>query len=476
MPPLEEPLARIHRLLLVAVPLTLLFGLVPSASAQDARLQSLGGVGLLVEDASNVFTNPSLAGVYNNRVFFSLGIDGADGRFQFDPHGGGFVTIKDMVTLGVVLNRNPQSYGFGEALWPVAEAYIPGGPGGVLEGPDGPAEETAPLRFPADVFLAIGNPWSKLRVGLNVYYGGGVERVWALDDSDQDDLEESLVGKRQTHLFSTTIGLSGGSLADRTRGEVWARISVLSAWYDERGFVEVTSGEAPEPTVDRVVALDKDLRFGGGVRLHLGDVEQGFVVTPAIEYDHALGVFRFDDNLVAPDSDAEKAQRNVTSNYGRLGLGVAWRGDGLLVHGAASIVIRNLQVINTLSVDEGIEQDTTNTVELGMPELAIGAEYRVLPPLLVRAGIRSVVVGGRTIGSERSAVGEASDPFETGVTQTVGMSPVTTNFAATGGIGLEVKRFRLDAIVGGLFLGGGSTMSGTDMSFFSRIDLGFDFN
>ena len=475
MPALEDPLARIHRLFFVAAPIALVLALAPAALAQDARLESLGGVNLLVEDASNVFSNPALAGVYNNRVFFSLGIDGADGQVGLDPHGGGFVTIKDMVTLGLVLNRSPMNYGFGEALWPVANEYIPGGPGGILEGPDGPAEETAPLRFPADIFVAVGNPWSKMRLGLNVYYGGGVDRIWALDDSDQDDLEEGLVGKRQSHLFSTTIGFSGGSLADRTRGEAWVRVSLLSAWYDEQGYVEVTDGET-EPTVDRVVALDKDLRFGGGVRLHLGDVEQGFVVTPGIEYDHALGVFRFDDNLVAPDSDAEKAQRNVTANYGRLGLGVAWRGDGLLIDGAVSLVVRNTQRIDTLSVDEGIEQYTTNSVTIAAPEISIGAEYRVLPVLLVRAGIRSTVVGGRTIGSERNAVGEAADPFETDVIQTVAMAPVTANFAATGGIGLEVKRFRLDAIVGGLFLGGGNVMAGTGMSFFSRIDLGFDFN
>ena len=475
MPSLEDPLASIHRLLFAATALILVLTLAPASFAQDARLESLGGVDLLIEDASNVFTNPALAGVYNNRAFFSLGIDAAGSSVGFDPHGGGFVTIKDMVTLGLVLNRSPLNYGFDRAIWPVVNEYIPGGPGGILEGPDGPAEETAPLRFPADIFVAVGNPWSKMRLGLNVYYAGGAERDWALDDSDQDDLEEGLIGKRQSHLFSTTIGLSGGSLADRTRAEGWVRVSLLSAWYDEQGFVEVTSGEEPEPTVDRVVALDRDLRIGGGVRFHIGDVEQGFVVSPGIEYDHAFGVFRFDDNLVAPDAGAENAQRNVTAHDGRLGLGIAWRGDGLLINGTASLVVRSIQTIDTLEVDEGIEQYTTGTVDMAIPEISIGAEYRVLPVLLVRAGIRSTVVGGRTIDSARSAVGEASDPFETDVVQNVAVAPVHANFAATGGIGLEVKRFRADAIVGGLFLGGGNVMTGSGMSFFSRIDLGFDF-
>jgi hypothetical protein len=438
-------------------------------------MQSLGGVDLLIEDSSNVFTNPALAGIYNNRVFFSLGVNADSGAVGFDPHGGGFVTIKDMVTLGLVLNRSPLNYGFDRALWPVAEQYIEGGPGGILEGPDGPAEQTAPLRFPADIFFAVGNPWSKLRLGLNIYYAGGAERVWSLDDSDQDDLEEGLVGKRQTHLFSTTIGLSGGSLADRTRGEGWVRVSLLSAWYDEQGYIEVSPGET-EPTVDRVVALDRDLRVGGGFRMHIGDTEQGFVVSPGIEYDHAFGVFRFDDNLVAPDSEEENAQRNVTANDGKVGVGVAWRGDGLLINGTVALGVRNLQTIDTLEVDEGIEQATSNTVDLAIPQFSIGAEYRVLPVLLVRAGIRSTVVGGRTIASARGAVGAADDPFETDVVQTMATAPVHANFAATGGLGLEVKRFRADVILGGLFLGGGNALSGTNMSFFSRIDLGFDFN
>ena len=476
MPPLEDPLASIHRLLTVAAALAFAMLVTPAALAQDARLEALGGEDLLIEDASNVFTNPALAGVYNNRVFFSLGISGSSGSVGFDPHGGGFVTIKDMVTLGLVLNRSPLNYGFDRAIWPVVNEYIEGGPGGILEGPAGPAEQTAPLRFPADLFVAVGNPWSKMRLGLNVYYAGGVERVWALDDSDQDDLEEGLVGKRQSHLFSTTIGLSGGSLADRTRGEGWVRVSLLSAWYDEQGYIEVAPGDN-EPTVDRIVALDRDLRIGGGLRMHIGDVEQGFVVSPGVEYDHAFGVFRFDDNLVAdPDSDDEKAQRNVTANDAKVGLGVAWRGDGLLVNGTVALGVRNLQTIDTLSVDEGIEQYTNNSVDLAMPQFSIGAEYYVLPVLLVRAGIRSTVVGGRTIDSARSAVGESDDPFETDVVQTMSTAPVHANFAATGGLGLEVKRFRADVIFGGLFLGGGDVLSGSNMSFFSRIDLGFDFN
>lgn len=474
MAALEDPLARIHRLCSAAA-LSLGSLIATAASAQDARLESLGGVDLLVEDSSNVFSNPALAAVHGNRVFFSLGIDGSGDHVALDPHGGGLVTIEDMVTLGVVLNRSPLAYGFDRALWPVMLQYMPDGPGGILEGPDGPSDTTAPLRFPADVFLAVGNPWSKLRLGLNLYYAGGSERDWIEDDSDQDRLVEGGDFKRETHLFGVTIGLGAGSLAERTRGEAWVRVGYMSAWFDEQRSMEVAENEA-EPTADQVVAMDRDVRLGGGVRFHLGDVEQGFVVTPGIEYDHAFGAFRFDDNMVDPDSDSEKAQRDVVANDGRAGVGVAWRRDGLLVDGTVSLRIRHLKRIDTLEIEEGIDRQTFGDMALALPELSIGAEYRVLPVLLVRAGVRSVVVGGRTIDTDWIEIGDEDTPFPAGVTQTTRTSPVAMNVAATGGLGLEVGRFRADAIIGGLFLGGGSLSSGNGFSFFSRIDLGFSFD
>ena len=72
-----------------------LFSSGSSALAQDGRVQALGGMGLFTEDASNVFTNPSLAGVHSNRVFFSLGLSGNGQALGIEPHGGGFVTLKD---------------------------------------------------------------------------------------------------------------------------------------------------------------------------------------------------------------------------------------------------------------------------------------------------------------------------------------------------------------------------------------------
>ena len=48
------------------------------ASADRARVQSLGGVDLLMEDESNLFINPAHISSYSNRAWFSLGVILAD--------------------------------------------------------------------------------------------------------------------------------------------------------------------------------------------------------------------------------------------------------------------------------------------------------------------------------------------------------------------------------------------------------------
>ncbi|HCP47743.1 MAG TPA: hypothetical protein DIU15_17010, partial [Deltaproteobacteria bacterium] len=188
-----------------------------SASSAGARLQSLGGVDLLQEDSTNIFFNPGLLGQYSNRTWFSLGVTGADGVLGMDPTGGVAVRIKNVVSLGLALNRSPNLYGMDAAVWPALHAYMPDGPGGLLVGPAGPEVATAPLRFPLDFFVASGDAYSKFRMGVNVYYAFGSQRDWDIDDSDQDELESVSITKAQTHLINATLGFTGGTIADKTR-------------------------------------------------------------------------------------------------------------------------------------------------------------------------------------------------------------------------------------------------------------------
>lgn len=446
--------------------------LAAPAHADTARLQALGDVGLLTEDSSNVFQNPALIGNYSNRVWFSLGVQVGGPTVTLSPLGGGAIRIKDVLTLGVVLNRHPTLYDFGAGLWPVMQVYMPTGPGGVLEGPAGPSEESAPLRFPVDLFAGVGDRYSPLRLGVNVYYGVGASRDWLVEDRDGDDLEESSVVRRQTHLFNGTVGVSGGSIADEVRPEGWIRVGYMSAWHDEVAEIESSPGTF-DPTIDRILAMDRDLRVGGGFRIHLGDVDQGVVVTPGFRYDGAGGAFRFDDNRVNPDSPAERAERNAEAHDAEVGVAVAWRGEGLLVQGSAALGVQSVGVTDVLfDNDDNVEELGDQIVSLMAPELSVGAEYRVLPALIVRAGLRSTVLGGRTIQTLREGSGVVDAVTDDAVDQRIATLDAQVTLAATGGLGLEVKRFHADVILGGLFIPTGTTTT----NFFSRIDLGFSFD
>ena len=442
-----------------------------SALADRARVQSLGGIDLLIEDESNLFINPAHIGSYSNRAWFSLGLTGSGGAVGFDPMGGGSVQIKQLFNVGLVLNRSPQAYGFEHAMWPVLEQFIPGGPGGDLAGPEGPSEATAPLRFPVDLFLAYGNRDTPIRFGMNAYYAGGALRDWNIEDNDEDGFDDSSVVKQQTHLFNVTLGVSGGRQTDRIRPEGWLRVGVLSAWSDRQSFREDATGEVP--TVDRILSLDRDLRIGGGARVHIGDPNslRGIVVSPAIRYDVAFGTFRFDDNLVNPDSDAEESVRRATGHDLQVGVGVAGRVDDLRVIGTASINATILDRFDQVNAGTGVvEQQTNQFVDVAIPEFSVGAEYNVLPALIVRAGVRSTVGAGRSISTTKDLLGDPETPAELEIQQNIATRPVELGFEANGGIGLRVRRFSLDATLGGLFLGQGAA------SFLSRIDMSFSFD
>jgi hypothetical protein len=464
-------------LLKLPAALALLALLLPaSALGGPARLESLGNEGLFLEDSSNVFTNPALLAFYGNRAWFSLGVSGDTSEgVRLDPHGGASITIRDLVTVGAVLNRSPTLYGFSDALYPTMFKYLPLGPGGPIAGPDGPTETTAPLRFPVDIFVAVGDVYAPVRFGFNVYYAGGStdEHILTVYDEEQDLENDSRIGRR-THLINTTLGLSMGNPADRTRGEFWFRVGNMTAWYDEVTQRQISANDY-EPITDRILSMDRDLRVGAGFRLHLGDSLSGLVVTPGLKYDVALGSFRFDDNRVSPDNDAEKALRETTSHDIKAGVGLAFRRDDLLVLGSVGLFARNTTTTDfTPEPDSDVRSVTTSIWDIGVPQLTFGAEYRLLPWLIVRGSIKSVFGFGRRSTNYDERIGsENLDPLDYyGLESTLvseSLDPGAT-VTAGGGIGIEVKRFGFDAIVGGIFLGEPGPL------LFSRFDLRFIFD
>lgn len=450
---------------------------VGSAVAGPARSEALGGLDLFYEDAVNIYSNPGTFAQHGHRIWFSLGGAGtAGGLPSFEPHGGVAVRIRNVLNLGLVLNRSPEAYDFGAALWPVVDAYIPGGPGGELSGADGPSESTEPIRFPVDLFVGFGDPWSRLRVGLNIYYGGGASRTWTIDDEDNDGVQDIDIVRKQTHLWNVALGLSGGAEGAAVRPELWVRIGMLSAWHDQRsGLGESGAGTSSEDgitevTSDRILSLDRAVRIGLGARAQLATPIQGLTVVPGLRYDFATGAFRYDDNMVNPDSDAELSQRAATAHDLRGGLGLSWTQDDLLVHGSVSVATTIRNVRDETHDDEEIAQSRLLSVTLRAPEVALGAEYRVVPALALRGSVKGTVVGGRTYDQETLGVGGWPDPDDRFVEQNAGVLAPQVTVTATGGFGLVVKRFRLDGNLGGAFLGG------TVPTLLGRIDAGFVFD
>ena len=76
------------------------------------------------------------------------------------------------------------------------------------------------------------------------------------------------------------------------------------------------------------------------------------------------------------------------------------------------------------------------------------------------------------MGTTTQAVGTDTDLADFNVTQDLDPANATLSVTATGGLGLHVNRFTLDAIVGGLLLG---NQDGR-IDLFSRIDLAFSFD
>jgi len=195
------------------------------------------------------------------------------------------------------------------------------------------------------------------------------------------------------------------------------------------------------------------------------------VVTPGLSYDFATGSFRYDDNLVNPNSPAENSSRDTMAHDLKAGVGVTWRGDGLLVQASAAVGVQVLQQTDSIDVGADVFQQTgRTTIDLRAPELAIGAEYELLPVLVIRAGIRSSVIGGRSISTVTQGIGAQGNPTDFAVSQVMQSVPVAVAVDATAGLGLKVKRFRMDAIIGGSFLGEETP------GLLSRVDMSFSFD
>lgn len=415
---------------------------------------------LLIEDSSDLFTNPGLLGRYSNRAWFSFGLGGAPGALTISPHGGAAVQLGDGFHLGVTLNRRPEHYDFGNALWPIATAFGDG-PGGLLIVPEegGPVVDTAPLLFPVDLFFGFGADHAPVQGGVNLYYAGGVVHSEATQVSEGSDARSTVVSDRNSHLVHLSIGLAANERAP-VRPEGWIRGGLLRMTIDD---VTTVNGD---DVADREIALDHDTRFGAGLRVHIGDAGalRGVVVSPALQYDGAVGWMHYSNEF--DSSEAERVTHAPTAHHVRGGVGVSVRMDDLQVVGTASVVAEELRLRHMHSRTG--DEIRTSVLRMGAPEVSLGAELRVVRALLIRAGVRSVVAGSqethRTFELEEQGL-ELVEVERSGVA-----FPQFGGVQAEGGVGIDARRLQIDATVGGLFV-----EDPLQRALFGRLDLSFSF-
>ena len=446
------------------LPLVALLLLAPaSASADRARLQALGGVDLYAEDSANIFTNPGLIGQHTDRAWFSLGVSSLYSTV-FDPLGGAAIRLGPAVDLGVVLNRSPQSYGFDDAMWPIATLYMPSGPGGILQIPGAPTAATAPLRFPIDLFLGFGRREAPVHVGVNLYYAGGTRRSSSAVSPEGAVEETEVLSTQQSHLIHLAIGVATRT-TDLVRPEVWVRGGNLFVNARDDAVVGQSELLEGETVTDRVMALSSDVRVGGGVRVHVGDADAALIVSPTIKYDMALGWYHYNDEFES--SDAERLNHAPTAHNLQAGVGIRAQVAEVTLIGSAGVTIEELRVKRT-HAREGTQTRERRT-DVALPEVSLGAEGRILPPLVLRAGLRTALVGGRTTQSTTFFEEDVDGLVD--VRQIGASSPRVPilSLEASGGVGLQVRRMTLDATLGGLILGqDGAALIG-------RLDLSFAF-
>ncbi len=275
--------------------------------------------------------------------------------------------------------------------------------------------------------------------------------------------------------------------SDLVRPEVWLRYTGISAWNDVQAWGPTRGDERWDATdplfIDQTVGFKNTSRIGGGVRatFFVDAVE----ITPVVTVDYASGRTFGDFNL-NNDTDIDLVARaeddlfRVSSLDLMAGVGVTWR------------PFEEMRVIASVSGDLSRVSTTFDNLasydgEIGnraaihetfwtVPVISIGAEYYPFEVFGIRGSVRGSALLSRDGTQAEAFVGDPAgdDPFDATI-QTLSTrgstdTGVVPNLAAAIGPTLRFENVQLDAVFGGLFIGG------QDVSLFGRLDLKVDWN
>jgi len=461
------------KLVLAALVAALVMG-ASLAQATPSRLDTLGqGTGLVyLQDDTNVFTNPAALGYYRNVLLFHLGgVDEKSNGQDFFALGGGALALGDMLTLGLIVGRNP-TYEEGIIGVPVNGAIdsyvgVPYGPqhfaynwadylGTNIVDLTGIADDNHAMVWmnPIDVLLAakIGN----IQLGVSYYIANG-KYTASYNDDTPIDVEE----KDKALLQAWKFGLSAemGSIMPELYFH-YAPFRVTSKFTDDVADTELTQEL-------------KGRRFNLGTRVFI-KLNDNLTVVPAFEWANINANMTLDASpniagIVAtiPALTVEDLSENWKGNTINAGLGINYSIEKLLV--ATSIGVQWSKFTHTLEVD-GIDGNTEEIAKwTAFPVVGLGMEYQATKLITFRGGISTTAIWDKSTSELNADTPGSLNSEET-------ESSTVQSTRASVGLGLNFGNMIVDLTVGGMLIGNEPNPSGLGVqNIFSALDAKYKF-
>jgi len=361
-----------------------------SSTANPVRVEGLVGdpregmTHLFLEDSTDVFLNPALAGIYRNRIDVNLGI-GAGNGVTLEPMGGALLG-NSKFTFGLYLNREEDRYTDQAALASAAKSiYDAGAP-------------STPRYLPIDLMLSFDLGGVALGIGAYAAFGRtrSYSEQFVIDDRDESVVTENTTG---SHYISASIGVAADTRRMSPQG--WFRFSSMTDWSDNLSYMWSTgpSGEPGEHFTDITQGLAGTVSISGGFRMPV-KISKELSMTPAISV--AVGRSSLFSNNRLANLASENDALIATAVALTAGTAINYRPtDSLLaVFSISADVLNNSVSFDNLENDEALATAKQSSTRLRLPVITIGAEADLLAHLRLRGCIRAGMAVGLNVGGE----------------------------------------------------------------------------
>ncbi len=437
-----------YRCLLSLLVLSLL--LPATSNANPVRVEGLVGdpregmTHLFLEDSTDVFLNPALAGIYRNRIDISLGI-GAGNGVTLEPLGGTLLG-DNKFTFGIYLNREADRYSdqaaMATALGPI---YTAGAP-------------NTTRYLPIDVMLSFDLGGVSLGIGAYAAFGRtrNYDEQFVIDDRDESVVTENTTG---AHYISASIGVAADS--HRMSPQGWFRFTSATDWSDSLSYLWSSgpSGEPGEHFADITTGLAGAVSISGGFRMPL-KIRKSLSLVPAISIAFGRSSIFSNNrlaNLASEDDVLISSALALTA-----GASVNYRPtDSLLAVFSVSIdALHNAVSFDNLEDDAAWAEAKQSATRLRLPVITIGAEADLLAHLRLRGCIRAGMALGMNIGGQEQR--DEDGLLSLANTNDNGANPM---LSASFGLSFPFEPLDIDLTVGG------DLVSAEQGSFFSQAGV-----